>query len=225
MGPAGDETALHQGQSIALGQGPVEGDSGAAAFHGAVMDKDLLLSLVFYQEIFQLAFGRLGGTQNDTEIGLLHLPVLDFLVHDPQGLGVLGGNDDAAGVPVDAVAQGGSKGVLPIGGPLLLLIKVGLDVGDEGVDPLVFVRMDHHAGALVQEHQVFIFVDDVQLRLEDRQEGVFRGRGLKKLVIDIKLEQVPLLEAGVPLGTLAVGQGGSCSATGPVSGRHHFARW
>ena len=84
------------------------------------------------------------------------------------------------------------------------MIKVGLDVGDEGVDPLVFVRMDHHAGALIQEHQVFIFVDDVQLRLEDRQEGVFRGRGLKKLVIDIKLEQVPLLEAGVPLGTLAV---------------------
>ena len=47
--------------------------------------------------------------------------VFDLLIYDPQGLRVLGGNDNAAGVPVDPVAQGGRKGVLPFGIPLFFL--------------------------------------------------------------------------------------------------------
>ena len=57
--------------------------------------------------------------------------VFDLLIYDPQGLRVLGGNDNAAGVPVDPVAQGGRKGVLPFGIPLFFLVQVGLNVVDE----------------------------------------------------------------------------------------------
>ena len=39
-----------------------------------------------------------------TEVALFQFTVLDLLVHYPQALGGLGGDDDAAGVPVDAVA-------------------------------------------------------------------------------------------------------------------------
>ena len=126
------------------------------------------------------------------------------MVHDPQGLGVLGGDDDAAGVPVNAVAQGGGKGVLLVGAPLLFLVEVGLDVGDEGVDPLPLVGVDHQPRPFVDQEQVLILIEDVQLGLEHRQEGVLRGGGVEKLVVDVKLEQVPLGQTGVPLGPLAV---------------------
>ncbi|MBQ5403759.1 MAG: hypothetical protein IIU11_05275, partial [Bacteroidales bacterium] len=36
---------------------------------------------------------------------LHHLPGPDALVHDPQGLGGFRGDDDAAGAPVDPVAE------------------------------------------------------------------------------------------------------------------------
>ena len=104
----------------------------------------------------------------------------DLLVHHPQGLGVLGGDDDAAGVPVDAVAQGGGEGILLPGVPLLFLIEVGLDVGEQGVDPLVLVRMDHQSRAFVHQQKVLVLVDDVQLGLEDRTERRFPGWGVSK---------------------------------------------
>ena len=69
-------------------------------------------------------------------MGSIHLPAryrcLVPVSYTHLGLGVLGGHDDAAGVAVDAVAQGRSKGVLVPGIPLLLLVEVGLNVGDEG---------------------------------------------------------------------------------------------
>ena len=97
---------------------------------------------------------------------------LDLLVHDPQRLGVLGGDDDAAGVAVDAVAQGGGEGVLPLGVPLLLLIEVGLDMVDEGVDLLRLVGVDHQTGALVQQHQILVLVDDIQAGAEQGEEQI-----------------------------------------------------
>ena len=57
----------------------------------------------------------------DAEVGLFQLMVPDLLIDDAQGLGIFGGDDDTAGVPVDAVAQGGGKGVLPLGVPLFFL--------------------------------------------------------------------------------------------------------
>jgi len=94
------------------------------------------------------------------QVELGDLPVPDLLVKDAQGLGVLGGHDDAAGVAVDAVAQGRSKGVLVPGIPLLLLVEVGLNVGDEGVHLFVLVRVAQQARPFVEQHQVFILIDD-----------------------------------------------------------------
>ena len=75
--------------------------------------------------------------------------------------------------PVDAVAQGRGKGVLVPGAPLPLLIEVRLDVVDEGVDLFRLVGVDHQAGALVHQEEVFILIDDAQPGLEDGEEEIF----------------------------------------------------
>ena len=141
---------------------------------------------------------------DDGQVVFGDLPVADLLVEHPQGLGVLGGHDDAAGVPVDAVAQGGGEGVLVPGVPLLLLIEVGLDVGDQGVDLLVLIGVAEQAGPLVQQHQVFILVDDLQPGPEHREEGVVLPGLVEELVVDVQLEHIPLPQPHVPLGALAV---------------------
>ena len=109
----------------------------------------------------------------------------DLLVEEPQRLGVLGGDDHAAGVPVNPVAKSRGEGVLPPGIPLLFLVQVGLDVVDEGVDFFRLVGVDHHSGALIHHQQVFVLVYDVQLRAEQCEEHVFFRGLVKKLVVDI----------------------------------------
>ena len=74
----------------------------------------------------------------------------------------------------------------------------------QGVDLLLLVRVDHQSRALVHQQKVLVLIDNVQLGLEDRQKGVFRGGGVKKLVVDVQLKHIPLDQAGVPLGPLAV---------------------
>ena len=69
--------------------------------------------------------------------------------------------------------------------PLFLLIKVCLDVGNQGVYVFVLIRVDHNPRPLVYQKQILVLVDDVELGLKDGEEGVFRGRGIKKLVVDI----------------------------------------
>ena len=204
MGAAGDELTLHQGQAVADLQGLVEGDGSPPAGHRRLVDGDLVLALVLGEEALQLALRRVHAAVDGTQVVLFDLPVLDFLVHDAQGLGGLGGDDDAAGVPVDAVAQGGGEGVFLPGVPLLFLIKVGLDVGDEGVDVLPLVRVDQQAGALVHQEDVLVLIDDVQLGLEDGEEGVLRGGGVEELIVDVELEHIAHRQAGVPLGALSV---------------------
>ena len=119
------------------------------------------------------------------QVELGDLPVPDLLVKDAQGLGVLGGHDDAAGVAVDAVAEGRSKGVLVPGVPLLLLVEIGLNMGDEGVHLFVLVRVAQQARPFVEQHQVFILIDDVQVGLEDAQKGVLLPGLLEELVVDV----------------------------------------
>ena len=77
-------------------------------------------------------------------------------------------------------------------------------MGDEGIDPLLLVRVDEQAGALVHQQQVLILVDNIQLRLEDGEKRILRGGGVEKLVVDVKLQEIALHQAGIPLGPLAV---------------------
>ena len=77
-------------------------------------------------------------------------------------------------------------------------------MGDEGVDLLMLVGVAEQAGALVEQQEVFIFIDDVQLGLKDGQKGVVLPWGLKELVVDVELQGVPLGEPDIPAGALAV---------------------
>jgi hypothetical protein len=82
-----------------------------------------------------------------------------------------------------AVAQGRREGVFPPRSPFALLVEVGLDVGEKRVHALGFVRMDEDARALVDKQEVFVLIDDVERRAEDRQKRVFRRGCIEKLVV------------------------------------------
>ena len=122
----------------------------------------LLFLLILQQEAGYLPLWGTGTAQGDAQVALVDLPVPDLLIDDAQGLGIFGGDDEASGVAVDAVAQGRGKGVLPPGVPLPFLVKVRLDVIDEGVDLLRLVGVDHQPRPFVQQHQVLILIYDIQ---------------------------------------------------------------
>ena len=111
--------------------------------------------------------------------------VPNLFVEDAQGLGVLGGDDDAAGVPVNAVAEGGGESVLPAGVPLPLLVEVGLDVVDEGVDLLRLVGVADQALALVRKKEVLVFIDDGKVGFKNGEEAVLLRGLVKELVVDV----------------------------------------
>ena len=95
------------------------------------------------------------------------------------------GDDDAAGIAIDPVAEGGSERIFRFRVPLLLLIQVRLDLGDQSIDILMLVRMAEQAGAFVAQEQVFILVDDIQLGLENRQESIVLPGLVKELIVDV----------------------------------------
>ena len=61
------------------------------------------------------------------------------------------GDDDAAGVAVDAVAQSRGERRRVVRIPCARLVKISLDVGDERVAVALFVRVHDHARRLVRE--------------------------------------------------------------------------
>ena len=56
---------------------------------------------------------------------------------------------------------------------------------DEGIDLLRFVCMDHHAGTLIHQQEIFVLVDNLQPGLKHGQEHVFLRGLVKKLIVDI----------------------------------------
>ena len=149
VGAPGDELAAHQGEPVPDGQGLVQCDGRLGPRPGTAAHGDLFFCLIFQNVALQPAGGARESSVDYAEVVFFQLTVPDLLVHHPKSLRRFGGDDDAPGVPVDTVAQGGGKGPLLVGGPLLFLVEVGLDVGDERVDPLRLVGVDHQAGALV----------------------------------------------------------------------------
>ena len=94
--------------------------------------------------------------------------------------------------------------MLPAGIPLPLLVEVGLNVVDEGVDLLCLIGMDHKARTLVQKKKVLILVKNVQLGLEEGEEEVVLPGLVEKLVVDVQLQHVPHRQALIPLAALPV---------------------
>ena len=77
-------------------------------------------------------------------------------------------------------------------------------MGDEGVvvpDPGAVAE---DAGLLVRQEDVLVLVDDAEPGRAHLEVRILLPGLLKKLVVDIELQQVPQLQAGVPLGALAV---------------------
>lgn len=128
MGAARQQLHLQQGQLPPGLQGPVAGDGGLAAGDGAVVHGHLLFLLILQQEAGYLPLWGTGTTQGDAQVALVDLPVPDLLIDDAQGLGIFGGDDNASGVAVDAVAQGRGKGVLLSGPPLAVGVEICLNV-------------------------------------------------------------------------------------------------
>ena len=116
MGPSGYQLALHQGQAVSGLKRPVVGQGGFGAWLRLCCDVDPVLDGILENLPTQGPLGRDHGPVNDCQVSLVQLPVLYLLVENPQGFGIFGGDDNAAGIPVDPVAQGRDKGGLP--GPL-----------------------------------------------------------------------------------------------------------
>ena len=146
---------------------------------------DFLFLFVLQQKALNPPLRPLGTAHGDAEIELFQLMSPDLLIDDPQRLGVFGGNNNAAGVAVNTVAQSRGKGVFPLGIPFPLLVKICLNVVDEGIDFFRFVRMDGHTGTLVHQQQIFVLVNNVQLGLEHGEKEIFFIGLVKELIIDV----------------------------------------
>ena len=64
--------------------------------------------------------------------------------------------------------------------------------------------MTQHAGLLVQQQDVLILIYDVQPGGAHLEVGVFFPGLFKKLIVDVKLQNIPGGETVIPLGALAV---------------------
>ena len=204
MCTAGDQLAFHQGKTVPGGKGAVIGLTGSGTGLGGIGDEDPVLLGVLEKIAFQRAVPGLGGAFDDGQVPLIQFPVFDLLIHDPEGFGSLGGDDDAAGIPVDAVAKGGCEGVFFPGAPLPLLVEIGLDMIDEGAAVFgTVVGVNGNARTLIHQQDVVILVDDGQLGNGYGEVGVVFPGLVEKFVIDIQLEHITLVQPGIPLHALA----------------------
>ena len=73
-------------------------------------------------------------------------------------------------------------------------------MGEQGIDPLLVVGVDHQTGPLIQQEQVLILVHDVKLGLEHGEKRVLPAGRLKKLVVDVELDHISGLQPLIPLG-------------------------
>ena len=205
MGSSRDQLAFHKRQAVPGGKGFVVCLAGLGPGLRAVRHENTVFDGVFEKIALEAPFFGLWGAFYDGQIPLVDFPVLDLLIHDPQGFGGFGCDDNAPGVPVDAVAQGGGEGVLFPGPPFVLLVQVSLNLIDER--PPVFrpiVGVHRKARALVHQKDVLILIDDVQLGGGNGQIGVVFSGGVEEFVVDVELQLVAHFQPGIPLGPLAV---------------------
>ena len=83
---------------------------------------DLFFFFVLQKKAFDFSFCAFGASHCDTEVGFFKLMVSDFFVDNAKCFRIFCGDDDSAGIAVNAVAQGRGKSVLPLGFPFFLLV-------------------------------------------------------------------------------------------------------
>lgn len=50
--------------------------------------------------------------------------------------------------------------------------------------------MTQQAGALIEQQQIFILIDQIQLRPEHGEKGIFLPGGVKEFVVDVQLQHI-----------------------------------
>ncbi len=104
----------------------------AAGDAGAVQ-RDLLAHLVAPQIVLNPPGGWPRLAENDAQIAFLQLVGFDAVVEDAQRLGRFRGDDDAARVAVDAVAQRGRERRGGVRVPRAGAVQIRLNVRDERI--------------------------------------------------------------------------------------------
>ncbi len=115
MGASGEKLDFQQGQPFPFLQHSVTGGDGTgalpAAAGGGVQNGDLIAFFILFQIAQEGILFFFQYPVDDAEVIFLNFPVLQLVVENAQGRGGFGGDDDAAGVPVDPVDQGGGEAV------------------------------------------------------------------------------------------------------------------
>ena len=75
---------------------------------------------------------------------------------------------------------------------------------DERVDFLVLVGVDDQTCGLIEQHDVFVLIDDLEPRRRDREIDILFTRRFKKLIVDVALQHVARAELLIPLGARTV---------------------
>ena len=159
---AGDELAFDERKAVFRLQRPIERTAGLRARLRRFGDVDAVFDSVLEEVALEFAVTRLKRAVDDAEIALVDLAVFDLLVQDAERLGGLGGDDDAAGVAVDAVAERGREGMLLTGAPFVLCVEVGLDVVDERLAVFrAVVRVDGLTRLLIDEEDVLVLIYNI----------------------------------------------------------------
>lgn len=140
---------------------------------------------------------------HDAEVKLVHFPVFHFLIQNPQCFGIFSGHDNSAGVPVNSVDQGRGKGIFLLGVIFPLVIQVMADPSDEGVKVVMLVRMNDEARLLVQDHNIFVFVKEIEF-IGSLEKILFPLFFLEKFLFQVQGYHIPFLQPGGNLATLAV---------------------
>ncbi len=124
-----------------------------------------------------------------------------------MGAVVFGDEDDAAGLLVEAVDDAGAE-VAADAGELVEVVEEGVDEGAvvAGVVGGAGAGVDHHAGGLVDDGEVLVFVEDV--------EGDVLGEGVegRRVRSAFDLDGLAAVE-------LLFGLGGRCRRRGPGRAR------
>lgn len=99
---------------------------------------------------------------NNAQIPLIDFTIFDFLIQNAKRFCILCGDDNAAGVTVDAIAERRGKGVLFSGPPLSFGIEIRLNVIDQRFSVFCTVmRMNSLSRLFVYQKNILVFIDDV----------------------------------------------------------------
>ena len=77
-------------------------------------------------------------------------------------------------------------------------------MGDEGGHIFMLVRVAQKPWPFVADDDIFVLIYHIQLGLKDGEKGVVFGGGVKKLIVDIKLQNISGVYPIVPLGASAI---------------------